>query len=56
MSTQVKASHILVETEDEAKKIYEEISNGKNPDGKWAVRVFFFPEKVISASAYFVCN
>lgn len=30
MSTQVKASHILVETEDEAKKIYEEISNGKD--------------------------
>ncbi len=29
MSTQVKASHILVETEDEAKKIYDEISNGK---------------------------
>lgn len=29
MSTQVKASHILVETEDEAKKIYDEIQNGK---------------------------
>lgn len=30
MSTQVKASHILVETEAEAKKLYEEIANGKD--------------------------
>lgn len=30
MSTQVKASHILVETEAEAKKILTEIENGKD--------------------------
>lgn len=28
MSTQVRASHILVKTEDEANKLYEEINNG----------------------------
>jgi len=30
MPTQVKASHILVKTEDEAKNLYEEIKNGKD--------------------------
>lgn len=29
MTTEVKASHILVKTEDEAKKLYEEIKGGK---------------------------
>ena len=30
MTTEVKASHILVKTEEEAKKLYEEIKNGKS--------------------------
>ena len=30
MASQVKASHILVSTEDEAKNLYEEIKNGKD--------------------------
>lgn len=30
MTTEVKASHILVKTEEEAKKLYDEIKNGKN--------------------------
>ncbi len=29
MTTEVKASHILVKTEEEAKKLYDEIKNGK---------------------------
>lgn len=29
MTTEVKASHILVKTEDEAIKLYDEIMNGK---------------------------
>ena len=29
MPSQVKASHILVKTEEEAKKLYEEIKAGK---------------------------
>ena len=28
MTTEVKASHILVKTEEEAKKLYDEIKNG----------------------------
>jgi len=28
MTTEVRASHILVKTEEEAKKLYEEIKNG----------------------------
>lgn len=30
MTTEVRASHILVQTEDEAKKLYDEIQNGKS--------------------------
>ncbi len=30
MSNEVRASHILVQTEDEAKKLYDEISAGKD--------------------------
>lgn len=30
MTTEVKASHILVKTEDEAKNLYDEIKGGKN--------------------------
>ncbi len=30
MTTEVKASHILVKTEQEALKLYEEIKNGKS--------------------------
>ena len=30
MSNEIKASHILVKTEDEAKKLLEEISSGKS--------------------------
>ncbi len=30
MTTEVKASHILVKTEEEAQKLYEEIKNGKS--------------------------
>lgn len=30
MASHVKASHILVKTEDEAKQLYEEIKNGKD--------------------------
>lgn len=30
MTNEVRASHILVRTEEEAKKLYEEISAGKN--------------------------
>ena len=30
MTTEIRASHILVQTEDEAKKLYDEIQNGKS--------------------------
>lgn len=30
MTTEIRASHILVKTEEEAKKIYDEIKNGKS--------------------------
>lgn len=30
MTTEVRASHILVKTEEEAKKLYDEIKAGKN--------------------------
>ncbi len=30
MTTEIRASHILVKTEDEAKKLYDEIINGKS--------------------------
>ena len=37
MATEVKASHILVATEDEAKSLYNEIKNGKDFAGCDAV-------------------
>ena len=30
MATEIRASHISVKTEDEAKKLYDEIQNGKD--------------------------
>lgn len=30
MTTEIRASHILVKTEEEAKKIYDDIQNGKS--------------------------
>lgn len=30
MTTEIRASHILVKTEDEAKKLYDEIKGGKD--------------------------
>ena len=58
MASQVKASHILVKTEDEAKKLYEEIKNGKDfaqaamefsscPSGSNGGDLGFFPKGVM---------
>ncbi|MGN1125250.1 MAG: peptidylprolyl isomerase [Candidatus Gastranaerophilaceae bacterium] len=58
MATQVKASHILVSTEEEAKSLYEEIKNGKDfaqvaieyskcPSGQAGGDLGFFPKGVM---------
>ena len=58
MPTQVKASHILVRTEDEAKELYNEIKNGKYfaqaamensscPSGRNGGDLGFFPKGVM---------
>lgn len=58
MPTEVKASHILVKTEEEAKKLYEEIKNGKDfaqaamecsscPSGRNGGDLGFFPKGVM---------
>ena len=58
MPSQVKASHILVKTEEEAKKLYEEIKAGKDfseaakehsscPSGRNGGDLGFFPKGVM---------
>lgn len=58
MATEVKASHILVATEDEAKNLYNEIKNGKDfaevakeyskcPSGQNGGDLGFFPRGVM---------
>ena len=58
MPTQVKASHILVRKEDEAKELYNEIKNGKDfaqaamensscPSGRNGGDLGFFPKGVM---------
>ncbi|MBR1943827.1 peptidyl-prolyl cis-trans isomerase [bacterium] len=58
MPSQVKASHILVKTEDEALKLYEEIKGGKDfaevameysscPSGRNGGDLGFFPKGVM---------
>lgn len=58
MATEVKASHILVATEDEAKSLYNEIKNGKDfaeaarefskcPSGQAGGDLGFFPREVM---------
>ena len=58
MATEVKASHILVATEDEAKSLYNEIKNGKDfaeaarefskcPSGQAGGDLGFFPRGVM---------
>ncbi len=58
MPSQVKASHILVNTEEEAKNVYEEIKNGKDfaqaameysscPSGMRGGDLGFFPKGVM---------
>lgn len=58
MATEVKASHILVATEDEAKNLYNEIKNGKDfaevakeyskcPSGQNGGDLGFFPHGVM---------
>ena len=58
MATEVKASHILVATEDEAKSLYNEIKNGKDfaeaarefpkcPSGQACGDLGFFPRGVM---------
>ncbi len=58
MATQVKASHILVKTEEEAKNLYEEIKGGKDfaqaakeystcPSGRNGGDLGFFPKGVM---------
>lgn len=58
MATEVKASHILVATEEEAKALYNEIKNGKDfaeaakehskcPSGQAGGDLGFFPRGVM---------
>ena len=58
MATEVKASHILVATEDEAKSLFNEIKNGKDfaeaarefskcPSGQAGGDLGFFPRGVM---------
>jgi len=58
MASRVKASHILVKTEDEAKQLYEEIKGGKDfsqaameysscPSGRNGGDLGFFPKGVM---------
>lgn len=58
MATEVKASHILVATEEEAKALYNEIKNGKDfaeaakeyskcPSGQASGDLGFFPRGVM---------